>query len=754
MVIFPLTNKKAPAIPAGTNWQDYHGDANTALIGVMIPKGMIVLDIDSYKGTTIEQVESALGCSLNWELAELQTTMNGGKHYAFKVPLDADMINGSDLLGVKGFDTRASFKGYIATGKGYTNLTLNDTVQAALNDREYWGELPEAALHKLSSSKVVAAGDEDDDLLAMISEQPLDLPQADVELYVSKLPDSAADDGATWLKVGMGIYHQCQGEEWGWTIFDTFSQRCQDKYDAKMNRKRWESFGKNRDNVSNPITFATVINMAGGSVAVAADKFEALKQDIVVADSKEVLLDIINRLGAFKLDELNNTIVIKALQKQFAQVVGEKLSEAQIKRIIRKSRPENHTEYYENYIYLTSSAEYMDRVTKTTMNQRAFDVKHDRHTPLDKDANPQHASIYVNNKIDCVHSGMYAPMFGEVFTYDGVDYFNTFKPNTLKRVPMGTTGIVDRIKGHIAHLLPEPAEQQLVINYLAHNVQFQGKKMQWAMVLQGVQGDGKSFLAEMMKYALGATNCRTITVESLDEKFTSWAEGNCMIFIEELKLDNHKKYETLNKLKPYIANPTVPIRRMQRDVYECVNTTNYFALTNYKDALPIDNNDRRYCVLFSQWQSKEKLMEFLETNPDYYSNLYDDMRQHAGEILDWLLTHSIPDAFKRLNRAPDTKAKGDMLELNRGEDVLLVEDAIEDFKTHDINEFVVNLTKLQRLATDGFSQNYRDFPKTSRLKNIMLELGYSNIGRLKDDSRMNYTIYCKDHTKKAADFKK
>lgn len=757
MVIFPLNNKKAPAIPAGTNWQDYQGEATTPLIGVMIPRGVVVIDIDSYKGCTTEQIDQALGCELNWEASELQETLHGGRHYVFAIPDNVELTNGQDLLGVKGFDTRASFKGYIATGAGYTNLTMLDSVQDALHDRSYWVMLPQLAIDKLSGGRGSAVSDDDinvSDLEMLIASQPLDLSDDEVKLYVSKLPDSAAEDGATWLKVGMAIYHQSAGEDWGWQLFDEFSKRCSDKYDPKMNRKRWDSFGKNRSNVTHPVTFASVINMAGGTQVVEADKFVQLRANIATCTDTSQLNAIISEVALLKFDEVNNAILIKTLQKQFLQVVGEKLTEAQIKRIIRKSKPEQYTEYYEDYIYLTATAEYMDRITKTTMNQRAFDVKHDRHTPLDKDANPQRASVYVNNKIDCVHSGMYAPMFGDIFTYDGVEYFNTFKHNTLQRVPMGTTDIVDRIKGHIAHLLPDPAEQQLVINYLAHNVQYQGKKMQWAMVLQGVQGDGKSFLAEMMKYALGATNCRTITVESLDEKFTSWAEGNCMIFIEELKLDNHKKYETLNKLKPYIANPTVPIRRMQRDVYECVNTTNYFALTNYKDALPIDNNDRRYCVLFSQWQSKEKLMQFLETNPDYYSDLYDDMREFAGEILDWLLTHNIPDAFKKLNRAPDTKAKGDMQEFNRGEDVLLVEDAIEEFKTHDINDFVVNITRLQRFAGDGFNPNYKDFPKSSRLKNILVELGYFNIGRIKDDSRMNYTMYCKDHTKKALDFKK
>lgn len=761
MVIFPLTNKKAPAVPVGTNWQDYQGEAKTPLIGVMIPAGVIVLDIDTHKGCTTEQVDAALGVKLNWDLAELQDTMNGGRHYVFRVPEHLELPNGQDVLGVKGFDTRSSYKGYIATGKGYTNLTMLATVQEALHNLDFWGELPQEAINKLLGGRAGnTVADDDDfgvsDLEAAISHQPLDLTEDEVKLYVSKLPDSAADDGGLWLKVGMGIYHQSEGAEWGWELFDEFSQRCADKYDAKNNRKRWDSFGKNRDTVTHPVTFASIIELAGGREIVSTDKFEKLRGEVLEADNKDRLLEIIKEVGKLRLNDLDKTLIVKALQKRFSDVVGEKITEAQLNRLIKNStrdtRARESFEFYKDYVYLTGTSEYMNKYTKATMKQRDFDVKHGRDTPLDADGNPQRASIFVNNMIECVHLGMYAPTFPDFFTYDGIDYFNTYKPNTLERVPQGTTDIVDRIKGQVAHLLPNEDEQQLFINYMAHNVQYQGKKLYWAIVLQGVQGDGKSFFAEMLKHVLGHTNCRSISAESLDEKFTGWAEGNCVTILEEIKIDNHKKYETLNKLKSYITNPTVSIRRMQRDVYEAINTTNYIALTNYKDALPIDDNDRRYCILFSRWQNKKELKEWMDNNPNYYEKLYQDMRNNAGEILDWLMTHPIPDSFKALNRAPETRAKEAMIEISKSADYLLVEDAIAEFECADINDFLVNITKLVRLATDGFSTGYALFPKDSRLRNILVDMGYHNIGRYKNRERKNQSIYCKDHTRKAVEF--
>lgn len=745
-VVFPLQKNKAPALPKGTDWRTYKGEANTPMVGVMIPNGVVVLDLDIYKGVSVEKVNEELGVELDWESAQLQETLKGGMHYAFAIPEDVQIPNGVNVAGIKGLDIRSPGKGYIATGEGYEDLTIFGVIES-LHEPSVFPNLPQSVIDLLCSP---AQQDVDDDFMSIVSNQPLDISMDEVEAYMNKLTPDHASESDSWLKVGFALSHQTNGSEKGWVLFDKFSRLSPEKYDAKRNKARWESFRK--ENRNNPITFASVIKMVGGNRVIVADKFETIRNRMDEATEKQELEKLIADVAVLPLDEINTTLVVKTLQKNFNRLIGEKLTEQQIRRIIRKSKPRKDGDFHEDYVFLTSTGEYMCRTTKTCMGPRSFDVKHGRDTPSDADGNPQKATAYVDNHIECVHSGMYAPMFGDVFLYDGVDYFNTYKPNPIKRKPIGET--VDKVKSHIAHLLPDEYEQSLVIDYLAHNVQNPGKKIHWAIILQGVQGDGKSFLAEMMRHVLGQTNCKTVSVESLDEKFTAWAEGSCMVFIEELKLDNYKKYETLNKLKPYITNPTVPVRKMRMDTYEAVNTTNYFALTNFKDALPIDDNDRRYCVLFSQWQSKEKLTAWMEENPNYYPDLYESMRKNVGEIIEWLATHPVSDKFKSLTRAPETKAKMMMADMAKSDDWLTIEDAIAHFECHDINDHVVNVTKLYSRATDMFeSDTFKDFPKTRRIRTIMLEMGYHAIGRYKDENRKNQTIYCKDENANPLDFK-
>lgn len=745
-IVFPLQKNKAPALPKGTDWRTYKGEANTPMVGVMIPNGVVVFDLDIYKGVSIEQVETELGAKLDWDSAQLQETLKGGMHYAFSIPDDVQITNGVNVAGINGLDIRSPGKGYIATGEGYTDLTLFGVIES-LHEADMFPTLPVEIIKRLNAP--VTAQD-DDDILSVISSQPLDITMDEVKAYMNKLTPDHAAESDTWLKVGFGLSHQTQGNDEGWELFDKFSCLAPEKYDKRKNKARWDSFRK--ENRANPTTFASVIKMVGGNKVIVADKFDAIRSKMDDAKDKVELENLIKDAALLPLDEINTTLVVKTLQKNFNRLIGEKLTEQQIRKIIRKAKPRKEGDFHEDYVFLTATGEYMCRTTKTCMGPRSFDVKHGRDTPSDSDGNPQRATSYVDNHIECVHSGMYAPMFSDVFMYDGVDYFNTYKPNTIKRKPVGQT--VAKVKNHIAHLLPDEYEQSLVIDYLAHNVQNPGRKIHWAIILQGVQGDGKSFLAEMMRHVLGQTNCKTVSVESLDEKFTAWAEGSCMVFIEELKLDNYKKYETLNKLKPYITNPTVPVRKMRLDTYEAINTTNYFALTNFKDALPIDDNDRRYCVLFSQWQSKEKLTGWMEQNPNYYPHLYESMRENVGEIIEWLATHKVSDKFKSTTRAPETKAKLMMADMAKSDDWLAIEDAIAHFECEDINDHVVNVTKLYAKATEVFeADNFKDFPKTKRIRNIMLEMGYHAIGRYKDDERKNQTIYCKDETAKPIDFK-
>lgn len=739
LVRFPLQSNKAPAVPKGTAWQDYTGEVNTPLIGIMIPKGVYLIDIDTYKGVSTDDVEQALGCSLDWDNAELQETLNGGHHYGFKC--SQDLMQGSNLLGVKGFDTRSAGKGYIATGEGYDDVTVLG-IEEALAYPEGLPELPPEAIKRLSAGpkqELILAGDnEDDGLMSAVLSQGLEMTYDEMQAYLDLLDDRFVIDQDEWYKKGMAIWHETQGSEEGYQLFDTFSRRSPDNYNESKNRSRWESFGNKSG--TNPITFASVIHDAGGAIAKAQVVVKTTEKRISSADSIDLINEEMHKIANTKMSNLSLDNLLKKVQERMEAITKNRPAIASLKKDLKAMRDNKASgDYADDYVFATLSGEYINRYTKAAMGPRAFDVKHSRHTPMNGEGEQQPATRYVNDRIEVVDSLLYHPkayrVFGDsAFEHDGISYLNAYVPVPLKRVTQGTTNIVERIKGHIAHLLVDPIEQQILINYLAHNVQYPGEKIPWAIVLQGVQGDGKSLLAEMMQIVLGIRNVRIMNVQTLESPFTGWATGQCMTFIEELKMDNYRKYEVLNNLKPYISNPIVEEVKKGKDPRTVLNTTNYIALTNFKDALPIDDNDRRYAILFSQWQSKIKLQEFMENNKNYYPSIYEAMRGNGGELLDWLMTHEIPQTFKDTSRAPDTNAKKQMQMLSKSPAREALEDALDQFGDQVMEGDELDITKLTNLVAGEQNNSigggpYEEFPKTRQLRNVLMDMGYEQKGR-------------------------
>jgi P4 family phage/plasmid primase-like protien len=147
--VFPCTPTKRPAVKG---WQipqpcnTYHWASGK--IGVPIPAGVYVVDLDVYKGVTRQQVDELLGCQLPWDAALVQTTASGGQHYAFN-HTGADLMQGADLFSLVGFDTRRAGSGFIVTGDGYTPAADKFGGVAVMAYPQSLPPLPPAAAAKL-----------------------------------------------------------------------------------------------------------------------------------------------------------------------------------------------------------------------------------------------------------------------------------------------------------------------------------------------------------------------------------------------------------------------------------------------------------------------------------------------------------------------------------------------------------------------------------------------------------------------------
>lgn len=205
---------------------------------------------------------------------------------------------------------------------------------------------------------------------------------------------------------------------------------------------------------------------------------------------------------------------------------------------------------------------------------------------------------------------------------------------------------------HCSYMLPNPDECRMFLDYLCWIVQRPGEKIHWAVLLQGVQGTGKSYFGHVMELVLGVHNVSTPSNEELHETYTGW-QRNCQVVVVE-ELMARGKLDLMNKLKPMITQPRCVIREMYKPTYMLDNHFNLLLLTNHEDSIVIDEHDRRYCVLYSPAKPRTK---------QYYTDLWDWSDANAGRILHFMRTRDLTE-FSAKGHAPKTKARKELIRMS------------------------------------------------------------------------------------------
>jgi hypothetical protein len=179
-------------------------------------------------------------------------------------------------------------------------------------------------------------------------------------------------------------------------------------------------------------------------------------------------------------------------------------------------------------------------------------------------------------------------------------------------------------------------------------------------------------------------------------------------------------------MKPFITNATVVIEEKGRDHRTVPNFSSYRLFTNHRDAIPIGDGDRRYCAIFGRVQSEGQLYAELGGESGaaaYFDRLFTAVQHNADALACYFGARVISPNFHAKGRAPETGARQEMISYALSPDRLALEDAISRHICSVINEEIVDVTWLNRLATaEG------DVLPTGRtLSAILLEIGYEAI---------------------------
>jgi len=243
---------------------------------------------------------------------------------------------------------------------------------------------------------------------------------------------------------------------------------------------------------------------------------------------------------------------------------------------------------------------------------------------------------------------------GSIIRDDGATLVNTYVPIDTPR-KQGDPG---RFLTHLEKVLPVPRDREILLSYIAACVQHKGVKFQWAPLLQGTEGNGKTLFTRCVAHALGHKYTHLPKASDIDNKFNAWISGKLFIGIEDVFVPEHKR-EVIEAIKPLITNDRIEIQAKGSDQITGDNRANFLLNANLRDAIRKTRNDRRFCVFYTAQQGAADLERDGMTG-DYFPELYAWLRGGGYAIVaDYLDRYPIPDEFNpatSCHRAPATSS--------------------------------------------------------------------------------------------------
>ncbi|MBE0471205.1 MAG: PriCT-2 domain-containing protein [Methyloprofundus sp.] len=717
-------------------------------------RSVLTIDIDN-TGLTIDQVEAALVLGIDYAFIAHTTFSHVPDNARVRVliPLSAEVPPGQYEQISRDFANNLDGLNIDScTFKANQFMWLPQHPAGA----EHWSMVQDGEPYEVPLHVSLVKEEEPQDLELMAEHEPLDLTLEEIKGYLDAYSPEGLDYD-DWMRTGAALNHQFQGSQQGYELWLEWSKRSS-KHDPRQMPMKYKSFG--RKSKEKLVKFSSVIfaiNNAGVTLAnVRSASGKVFDGEIDDSDNEQIgsvfdqLLAEASKVATMeeydaykKKVKCYNEILLPSdyramIAAELANGIGKdmRITRSDIKRALVPSRTERKVEkkcdklpsYLADWVYVEMTCEFVNTRLGYAIKREAFNAKFDRMPEVVMSEKSAAAFALNDCHLTTVVDKVFWPGAELYFETDGKLMVNDYRHSGVPPADVITADgqkAIQMVLDHVAFTIEDAREQRILLDWLAYVVQHPGKRVNWALLLQGAQGVGKSYFVELLQHVMGDL-VRNLDPTAIAGRFTGWAHGSLVTAVEEIRINGTNRYEVLDRMKPFITNRTVQIEEKGRDHRTVPNFTSYFLLTNHRDAIPLSAGDRRYCVLFSRVQSEEQLYKEkggAKGAAAYFDELFSATLEHAPAIARWLLDYKISADFDPKGRAPETKAREFMQQVSVSPERSVVEDCIAGNECAVINSEVVDITWLNGLAgADG-----TELPKTRALSAVLLEMGYSPI---------------------------
>lgn len=589
-------------------------------------------------------------------------------------------------------------------------------------------------------------------LMLAVASAPLDISDYEVSVYLDAYP-ALGSEYHDWLGVGMSLHHQYSGSAEGFERWYEWSNlgAVVDLEDRGDLLRKYNGFGGR----SKPRTFASVIHMVneqGGLDDSVVGDLRRVGKSIITGDSDEFdqLLveasEIVDMEGyAIFKDKLLGISTVRlggdlraSIASEIVGAIGKSkgMSKAEIKKAITPAGVANGqlvndvevAEWSMDWTYIETQRLFYHKRRNYGITREAFNAKFDRMEECVGSGMQASQLCLVMYKMETVVDTMYWPSGGDIVIHDGKKMLNSYRRRGVKPckvLDQEGDELVSLFLAHLEHLIEDAVERTIVLNWMAFMYQNPGKRVNWSLVLQGTQGSGKTYIGNVMTLLLGS-NVQSLDTGTISGRFTSWATGAILNIVEEIRISGTNRWGIMDKIKPYITNDQVICERKGCDVVTLPNFTSYLLLSNHKDCIPIDGEDRRYCVIYSRLQTSEQLHDYFggaKGVATYFDTLFDKTRARPDALAHFFTHYVVCPSFDPFGRAPYTESKSQMVDLAVSESRDTLDELLCKYEGDLINDEFIDVTHLNDLCL----LNGDEVPKTRGLSSMMLSKGYRPI---------------------------
>jgi len=555
------------------------------------------------------------------------------------------------------------------------------------------------------------------------------MPRDTVLEILSKLDSGVSND--EWVRVGMALHHWHPTD--GLELWEDWSKDAENYVEGETS-KRWRSFVS-----GGGVTLGTVSHMAREVDYDVADTIVSdLISEINCSTVKDLRLSVCPRIKKMDLPAHDRERMVKPIQQRikFLEDVLLKITDVRAMVVPSGIRGElvdalEKPEWCNDWVYVNSHAGFMSLKTFNVHKAESFNIENGIKVPFGDRGGKQPANAFVteNGFVEKVDAVAFLPTCKDRFAYiDKCKVLNCFNPHTVpveaEKFTKEGLASIEVINKHIRFICGNDNDAKFFLQWIAHQVQYPGKKILWAPVIQSIPGVGKSFFGQLLRSMIGTRNVGTVNPMQVSSNFNGWASNVVVNVLEELRVRGHNRYEVVNALKPLITDEMIQINEKGVKPYMTNNTANYICFTNDKDALPMDEVDRRWWVIFVEISSLSEMPKYVGMEADeHFDLLFGGMRAHADEVRKWFLEYDISDSFLSTKQAPMTEHKRSMVTTEESgfEGLSEIRDVIETG-----GKYITTGCVSQKHLNDIMLFDHPELDlKKGQIRNVMMKLGYS-----------------------------